>query len=328
MKKYTITLFVILISHLTIAQKVNQLKLDNKQSILNKRVFLHFPDSAKNLTRPVGIMSHDPNAEKETRIVFDNGAERLVFFAQELFLLGDDKLLESMKADKSEEFLFEYTELIKNKEITAIQTLPTKWDNTKGGILINSLTIMTKDNSLIRIDAYINPTAYESQKEIYIDLTKRVFNTIKAGKRFNNRKPRVEKHNILGTKKDFIFDLPKDYIIQIDQKYDFQVFRLKKYNYISDTTWQSISIYIGHHPSYAYPDYGFDNYTEKQNTEFLGLKTDWLYFEDNERKLFLKEQKIESDNIEKGIITHISLSSNSSETILKLSEFIKTITLK
>ena len=309
-------------------QSIKGLKLNNEQSILKDRIYLTFPDSAKNLARPVDIMSHDPNAEKETRIVFDNGKERLVFFAQELFVLANENLFETLKGENDENFEFEYSNITVASEVIAIQSIPTKWDDTKGGILINSLTVMTKDSSLIRVDAYINPEAYKDQKENYIELTKEVFKTIKNGTRLNNLEARTEKHQIFGTDKSFVFHLPKNSIIQVDQKYDFQVFRIKSYNKLGESSWQSVLIYTGHHPSYSYPDYGFEDFTEEQKTMFLNKAVDWLYFENKEKAIYLKEQKIESDDIEKGLIVHIALTGSSSEIISNLTELIGKIELK
>jgi hypothetical protein len=328
MNKILLTIILLTLGQVSFGQSINKLELNNKQSILKDRVYLTFPDSAKNLARPVDIMSHDPNAEKETRIVFDNGSERLVFFAQELFVLANKNLFGTLKSENAENFEFEYSEIKSSSKIIAIQSIPTKWDDTKGGILINSLTVMTEDSSLIRIDAYINPDAYKEQKDNYVELTKNVFNTIKNGTRLNNLEARTETHKIFGTDRAFVFKLPKNSIIQIDQKYDFQVFRIKTYSRLGDSSWRSVSIYTGHHPSYSHPDYGFEGYTDKQKTKFLNKSDDWLYFENKEKELYLKEQKIESNNIEKGLIVHIALSGNSSEIIDELTELIETIELK
>ncbi len=328
MNHFILTLLLILMSHLTFAMDINQLKLKNKQSILKDRAFLNFPNSAINQAKSVGIMSHDPNEEKETRIVFDNKEERLVFFAQELFSFCSTDLLKELEETKEEGYNFKYSEIFKAENITVIQAQPTEWDDTQSGILINSLIVMTKDKSLIRIDAYINPEAFKNQKENYIELTNNVFKTIKEGSRLNNRKARIEKHLIYGTKMKFEFDLPEDYIVQIDQKYDFQVFRIIKFTELSDTTWGSISIYTGNHPSFFYPDYGFDKQTEMQKTDYLSKEIEWYYYADDKRNLYLKEQIITSNNIEKGLLTHIAISSNNPLIIKELSDLVSGIKLK
>lgn len=328
MNKTSLIILLLIFAQISFGQSVKELALNNELSILKDRIYLTLPDSAKNMARPVDIMSHDPNAEKETRIVFDNGSEKLVIFAQELFSLANKNLLETLKNEKDETFDFEYSKIKGGSDLIAIQSIPTKWDDTKGGILINSLMVMTKDSSLVRIDAYINPEAYKGQKENYIELTKEIFKTIKNGNRINNLEARTETHQIFGTDKSFVFNLPKNSIIQIDQKYDFQVFRIKSYSKLGELSWQSVSIYVGHHPSYFYPDYGFEGFTEEQKTKFLNNSIDWLYFENKEKVIYLKEQKIESNNIEKGLIVHIALTGSSSEIISNLTELIGEIELK
>lgn len=328
MKKTFLTLLLSAFGILIYGQSLNGLQLNNELSILKDRVYLSFPDSAKNIARPTNIMSHDPNAEKETRILFNNGDERLVFFAQELFILANGTLLETLKSENDDYFEFEYSKIEDSHELIAIQSLPTKWDDTQEGILINSLTVMTKDSSLIRIDAYINPVAFKEQKENYIELSKSVFNSLKAGSRLNNLEARTETYKIFGTDKSFVFKLPKNSIIQIDQKYDFQVFRLISFGRLGDTSWQSISIYTGHHPSYFHPDYGFEAYSAKQKTTFLNESSDWLYFENKETGVYLKEQIIECDFIEESLVVHIALSGSSSELIGQMTELIESIELK
>ncbi|MAX81784.1 MAG: hypothetical protein CL843_16600 [Crocinitomicaceae bacterium] len=59
------SLFLMTLGQVSLAQSVKDLALNNQQSLLKDRVYLNFPDSAKNVARPVDIMSHDPNAEKE-----------------------------------------------------------------------------------------------------------------------------------------------------------------------------------------------------------------------------------------------------------------------
>lgn len=322
------SLFLMTFGQVSLAQSVKDLALNNQQSLLKDRIYLNFPDSAKNVARPVDIMSHDPNAEKETRIVFDNGNQRLVFFAQDLFVLANEKLFKTLKSENNEHFEFKRSEIKNDPEIIAIQSTPTKWDDTQGAILINSLTVMTKDSALLRIDAYINPEAYKAQKEDYIQLTKAVFKTVKNGTRLINLKARTETHPIFGTEKSFVFKIPKNSIVQVDQKYDFQVFNLRTYARIRDASWKSMSIYTGYHPAYFYPEYGFEGYTTKQKTTFLNQSTDWLYFENKAENLYLKEQQIPSDNLEKGLIVHIALLGDRPEIIDELTELVESIELK
>lgn len=321
----TLSIFLV---QLVNSQSLIELKLSNKISILNDRISLNFPDSAVINARSVDIMSHDPNAERETRIIYDKGDQRLVFFAQELFELGNGKTVETIKKNQSEYYNYDFSLVQNESGLTAVQSTPTKWDNSKGAILINQLTVLTKDSTLIRIDVYINPAAYNADKENYIQLSKEVFKTLKNGKRLNEINARKEKQEIFGTKKSFVFDLPANTLIQVDQKYDFQVIRLIFFSTLGDTSWQSISIYTGRHPSFFYPDYDFEKFTDKQKSDFLNKTVEWLYFADKDRGVYLKEQKIESDNIEEGLIVHIAMTGSSVEIIEQLTKIVESIQLK
>lgn len=91
MGKMFITVLCILLSVIVSGQNIYNSELNNKQSILNDRIFFHFPAGAKNVARQVDIMSADRNINQETRIMMDIGSQRLVFFARELYVSSGKK---------------------------------------------------------------------------------------------------------------------------------------------------------------------------------------------------------------------------------------------
>lgn len=308
------------------AQNLDTIKIDNKQSILNNRAFFNFPTYATNIKRGVNIMSADPNANEETRIVLDLGDMRLVFFAQELFALGDEDLLTTITEQNDQEKL--KTKILANKDsLQSILSTPTNFDTTKNAILVNSLIVRTQDNTIFRISAYINPVAYKL-KDQFQKLTENVFSTLIKGTRKNNRGTRQEKHTIFGSDKAFLFDLPTNYFITVDQQYDFQVFKLHKYQTYADTNWMQLIIYNGHHPSVVYKDYRLSESDGKKiDGTFLNKKIDWLFFNITQEGMYDKEQKISCDNIEKGTIVHIAMLSNQIKSIDDLTKIIESIKL-
>ncbi len=247
--RYCLALSILVTINAAFGQDFNSIELSKKVSILNDRVFLNFPDAAENIARQVNIMSADHNINKETRIIYDIGSKRLVFFAQELFRLGTENLFETVSNEEIKGMDFEKKVLTDKESLLSILLTPTVFDSTENAILVNRLLVRTQDNSLLRIDAYINPEAY-SDRDNYLDLTERVFKTISKGNRTNTRVARTEKIKIFDAKKSFEFDLPENYSITVDQKYDFQVYNLHKYVDYSDTNWVSLTIYTGHHPSF------------------------------------------------------------------------------
>jgi hypothetical protein len=322
----TILLAVFITSTALHSQTLENIKLDNKQSILNNKVFFYFPTSAINEKRGVDIMSADPNENEETRIVFDNGDMRLVFFAQELFTLADNDLFHTISR-QNEKAQFQTKILTDKDSLLSILSTPTKFDSTKNAILVNSLLVKTQDNSLFRINAYINPSSYKI-KDKYQELTESVFSSLTKGTRKTNLAARQEKREIYGTEKSLIFHLPDNYCITVDQQYDFQVIKLHRYQTFTDTTWIQVIIYIGNHPSMVYRDYGFsENEGQKIKGKFLDKSINWLFFDINQQRFFDKEQKINCDNVEKGLIIHIAMLSNTKELLDDLTKIVETIEL-
>lgn len=322
-----LTLILLTTFQTTFGNNLKNIKLDNKLSILNDKAFFNFPTDAINSARPTDIMSADHNINQETRIILDINKMRLVFFAEELYLLGDNDLFTDISKEKSS-LNFQHKILTDKDQILSILSTPTVFDFTKNAILINSLIVKTQDNSIFQINAYINPDAVKL-KDDFVILTEQVFQTLSKGTRINNLSTRDESFNIFGTKKDFKFMLPENYSITIDQKYDFQVFNFHKYTIYSDTNWVSLTIYTGNHPSYFYGEYGFnESSSKKAYGKFLDKNIDWLSFYDAAKNMYLKEQKIPSDNIDKGLIVHIAMISNSEILIDELTKLVESIQLK
>lgn len=321
-----IIFFQFIASTLLYGQKLDNIQLDNKLSILNDRAFFNFPTQAKNEKRSVDMMSADPNGNEETRIVFDNGNMRLVFFAQELFTLTDNALFQTVTKQGEKNKLT--TKVLTDKDsLLSILSSPTKFDKTQNAILINSLIVKTPDNTLFRISAYINPEAYKQIKD-YQKLTEAVFSTLTKGTRKNNRSARQEVFEIFGTKKSLTFNLPEDYCVTVDQQYDFQVFKLHRYQTFTDEDWVQVIIYNGHHPSLVYKDYGLsENDGKKATGKFLDENIDWLLFDISQQNFYDKEQKIICDKVEKGLIFHVAMLSNKKELTDELTRIVENISL-
>lgn len=327
MKQFLTILLTLVVTITTLkGQSLENINLDNKLSILNDKAFFLFPTEAKNEKQAVDIMSADPNENEETRIVFNNGDMRLVFFAQELFALADNDLLLSVSEQNAQAQL--QTKILFDKDsLLSILSTPTKFDSTKNAILVNSLVVKTPDNTLFRISAYINPSAYK-MKDQYQKLAENVFSTLTKGTRKVNRSARQEKHEIYGTKKSLTFNLPENYSITVDQQYDFQVFKFHRYQTLSDTAWIQVIIYNGYHPSMVYSDYGLtENDAQKTKGKFLDKSIDWLFFDINQQGFYDREQKITCDNIEKGLVFHIAILSNNKGLIDDLTKIVETIIL-
>jgi hypothetical protein len=320
-------LFVIFFTgkQVVFSQSEDTTKLEKNISILHNKFFLDFPATAVVSPRVADIMAADPNENRETRIIMDNGNIKLVFFAQELYALGGKTLLEDISRETEPDFNFHRKTLSDNDSLLTVLSTPSRFDSTANAILINSLLIKSPDNTVSRIDVYINPEAY-SLKDEYARLTENILKTISKGTRRVNLDAKEESYKILGTDSKFLFKLPKNYFITLDEKYDFGVFKLNKYKNLSDTTYTSITIYTGHYPTYFHKEYG---YTEDKAVKVKGLflqnSIDWLYFRDDAQNFYLKEQFVPSDGIEKGLILHVALLSNKKEVTEELAKIVESI---
>lgn len=301
-------------------------KLEKHISILNKKVFFDFPVTAVVSPRVADIMAADPNENRETRVIIDNNKMRLVFFAQELFAHAGSSLFEDISKEIEPEFDFKRRILFDSDSLMTILSTPSRFDSTASAILVNSLLIKSPDNTVSRIDVYINPDAY-SKRDEYTRLTENIFKTISKGTRRINLAARDESYKIFGVDNKFLFNLPENYYVTVDEKYDFGVFKLTKYKKsLADTTYTSITIYTGHHPSYFYKEYGYtEDKAVKTKGLFLQNSIDWLYLKDEPQSFYLKEQFIPSDAIEKGLILHVAMLSNKKEVIDELSKITEAI---
>lgn len=324
-KKYlTLLLTVFIASTALHGQTLENIKIDNKLSILNDRAFFLFPTDAVYEARATNIMSPDPNINEETRIIFDNGDMRLVFFAQELYTLADNNLFQFVSEQNKQNAI--KTKILTDREgMLSILSIPTEYDTTEEAILLNNLIVKTEDNTLFTITAYINSSAYKIKEE-YQKLTETVFGTLTKGTRIMDRSARKETHKIFGTEKSLTFSLPANYCVTVDQKFDFQVFNLHKYRTITEPNWVQIVIYNGRHPSLVHEEFGLSkNSGQKIKGKFLKQKLDWLFFYMSEYDVYIKEQTVTCDNVAEGATFHIAMLSNNKELIEEITKIVEKI---
>jgi hypothetical protein len=322
------TVITVLLFHFVSAQNVADTKLDNKQSLLNGRAYLNFPNGAANVERPVDIMSAGHNPNEETRIIYNNGKIRLVFFARELYLASDKNLFEELSKDSAYKLNFASKVFLNKDSIFAILSTPIHYDSSQGGIMVESLLVQTPDGCLFRVDAYINAIAFEV-KEQYQSLSVNIFQTLVAGERRLKRNERDEKYFLLDSSQAFYFHLPTDYCRSIDQKYDFKVFKFHKIRDFTDDTWGDMLIYVGDHPSYVYMDYGLDPSTAKKDSGmFAGKQVKWMFFTDQMQGVYIKEEVIANDTIGVGVQMHIAMVANSLEPFAELTKIVEDVKLQ
>lgn len=321
-----IFLFTIGNSVLCLGQGItDSTRLEKRLPVLNKKIYFDFPANVIVSPRVTDIMAADPNENRETRIIADWGNKKLVIFAKELFALSGKTLFEDISKVVEPDFDFQRKILTDTDSLLSVLSTPTLFDSTANGILINSLLVKTPDNTVCRVDAFINTAAY-SGKDQFISLTENIFKTISKGTRSIRLEPREETCIIQGGIQKFLFKLPRNYFVTIDEKYDFSVFKLNKYRDLTDKNFTSITIYSGFHPSWFHKEYGYtDSNGLKSPGRFLQNNIDWLYFSDIPSNFYLKEQIIPSATIEKGLLLHVALLTNNKDLLPELEKMVAEI---
>lgn len=318
-------LLVLLLTTINSFAQIKNLELSNKQSILNGRIYLVFPEKAKNVMRTVDIMEANPSENAETRIVMDIDSMRIVFFARELFQKSDRQFLEAIRQMDKADFMVE--RLKQTDSLDVLLEKPLLYDSSENAIPIRRLLIKAADNTIFDITAYINPNAFQFKND-FQELTDNIFQTITEGKRRLELQKRTEAVTAYDEKKKFIFSLPENYFISKTVSHDFDVIRIKRVRDITDTSWSGITIYSGGYPSYFYPDYEF-NVKEAQQVKghFLNHPLEWLSFKRDTPSTLLKEVQLPGDIIQKNLILHIALLASDPEEMERLTKLVEAVTL-
>ncbi|GAB2843372.1 hypothetical protein [Ferruginibacter profundus] len=300
----------------------------NEISMLNGRFSFEFPDSAKNQARGVDIMSADPNENNETRVIYDIGSKRIVFFAEELQMKSVDDLETKLKKEATKDFPFTVQKKDNSDSSVCYRITPQKFDEKAQAILLNSLIIKNPDNTLSKFSAYINQEAFKD-KATFEKISEQVFASFKKGKRRLNLSAKTETFNILGTKTLYSIKLPENYIVSVDKKYDFEVYKIKKVSNYGEKEFGDLIIYFGFYPSPMYKEMELENFkTKNTEGEYMLQKLTWSNYQDRKRNLFLREQIFTDDDIQKNAQNHIAMIASSEQKIEELALIVKNSLLK
>lgn len=311
-----------------LSQRTDSTGTGKRISILNDKFSFQFPAAAKLNPRVADIMASDPNVNRETRVILDQGDKRLVILTQDLYAFSGKSLFEDISKEVEPEFEFRRKIIYDNDSVMAILSTPTKFDSSSGATLINSLLIKSPDNTVSRTDAFINPAAFAKRYE-FIQMTDSIFSSVRKGQRRLDLSPKEEIYKIFGTDSKFNFKLPAGYYVTVDEKYDFGVFKIKKLkSSLLDTSYTAITIYAGHYPSYIHTEYGYvTEKTGKAKGLFLQTPIEWLYINDAAQSFYLKEQFIPGDAIQKDLKFHVAMLANKKEALEELTRIIESIKL-
>jgi hypothetical protein len=300
----------------------------NEISMLDGRFSFTFPDSAKKQPRTVDLMAPNPNTSIETRVVYDIGLKRIVFFAEELFLKSDNNLEAILNNGITRDYPFTVLKKDNLDSSVCYRIIPQKFNSNAQAILLNSIIVKNADNTLSKFSAYVNAEAF-IEKAAFDKIIENVFLSFKKGNKLLNLESRTESFEVLATKTIYSINLPDNYIITVDKKYDFEVYKIKKICNYGDKTFGDIIVYFGFHPSFMYNDMQLENFrTIDTEGEYMQQKLTWLNFEDKKKGLYLREQLFIDDDIRKDVNNHIAMIASNEKIIDELALIVKKSLLK
>jgi hypothetical protein len=324
---YRLTILFSLFINTSFGEDFNDIKLDNRQPILNGRVFINFPNSAKKEFSEIDTTSSNQNINSEI-IVLNFDKIKIRFVISELFKIADKNFLNDVLKEKST-FNFKTRILTNEDKLLSIISTPTVFDSVRSMFFINKLLIKTQDNSVLRIGVFVSQNGWH-QKEIFIKLSERIFQTVKKGIKLYERGARNDTIEIYTTKKKLVIPLPADYSTTIERSNNNQLISFHKYTNYSDSNSVDLFIYFGYNPFLLFHDsyYIPFNLVSKTKGNFIENNNfEWLIYKNDAEKKYLKEQEIKCNNLSNGMKAHIAMISNNKLLIEDLTKIIESVKL-
>lgn len=300
----------------------------NEISMLNDRFSCNFPDSAKIEERGTDILSDDDNTNVETKVFYKIGTKKIVFLAQDLLLKSIKDLENKLKLESSLKNPF----LIKKKDnldsTICYELTPQKFNKSDDAILIKSIIIQNSDNTLSKLSAFLNPSAFKD-KATFDKIVEKTFTSFKKGNRKLNLSARTETFKILETKTTYNIQLPENYIIKIEKKHDFDVLKIMQIYPYGENDFAELFIYFGFDPPLLYKELKLENFrTEDTNGQYILQNLTWTNYKDTKRNLYLREQIFEDNDIQKNAQTLIAMIAHTEKRIEDLALIVKNSMLK
>lgn len=303
-----------------ISSLVKSSALTNTLPILNNRAFLTFPEEAVNTPRP-SLSANEFNADYETRIIIDLEDIRIVFFAEELFILDEENIF-SQLLENSPHSLYRAKNLKENSEQSAILLTPVSYDSTESAILINTLLVKNSDNIVFKMEVYINNSAFKHRAEL-TKLTEEIFETIDLGTRFHNQSDKVELISLYQSSQQIKVSLPQNYgLSNLVINGTHQAISIHKYTELNDYSKSSMMIYVGTDlENIVYESYLDSSSVAKQvSGTFLNQPMVWLEFSDTNENRYIKEEFISLTIDGKKIYIRLIMESNDPQILDELIE--------
>ena len=158
--------------------------------LLGGRLSIELPEGAKLEARQASIMAAPESSLLESRVVYDEGEERLVLMAREVHATPtadfDQTLAEEARKWSNEETSFAVSKLAPVGGLQVAIVTPSKLDPSREAVFTRQAICVTHDRHVVRLTFYINPRAATKRREYWEGVIAKALKTLQAGKRSLN----------------------------------------------------------------------------------------------------------------------------------------------
>lgn len=217
--------------------------------LLNKRLSISMPKGSKNEARGHGTMAAPEANESETRLVFEDGENKMVVMAWELFRRAGTSYKEEVpkafkQLSESESTPFKVSTI--GEHITL--GIPEKPNAEDDAILYAAAFVRHNDGTIQRVVVYFNPEFHKKPNDC-ANQAKKIIESIKVGKRSLDLKAGERNLDIPSEGSQMVVSVPDGWTFTTQQGVDFIVHSLRKVSDFGSSS-ASIGVYLGGHPGY------------------------------------------------------------------------------
>ena len=145
----------------TPSSSILEKKLEKKLfSLMDDRLFIQMPEGAMDMAIQENIMSAARSNQSETMLVLEEANERLMVYAQELFMYAGENFHDDVeqlcKNRYKQDVLYQLEDILQSgNELKVIKVTPDKYAMSSDMVEIGQAYIKTEDNVLIYIGVYV-----------------------------------------------------------------------------------------------------------------------------------------------------------------------------
>lgn len=251
--------------------------------LLNDRLTAAMPKGSQIEARGRSIMAAAESVESETRVVYDQGENRLVVMAWETF--------QRAGKDFDKQLVAEFEQI---SNLTGVQYKVTKINEqvtvgvpgeikVQGDAILYAFAYVRHTDGLVQqIGVFVNPEMHKKTKRC-AELADQIVRSIKPGKRKVNTKAGRRVLESLDKQNQLTIQLPDNWVFTTDHGSSFSVHRVQRIAGFGESL-PGIGIYVGGHPTYHHQHRSVEVAEKKtRKVPLFGKEVQWIeYTEDGD----------------------------------------------